>query len=71
MEGDAEVIVKTILADDVSHPKYGLMICDILILAADFRSCSFTHVKCIGNSVAHFLARRFKHGNVLEVWTLD
>lgn len=68
VEGDAKVIVKAIMADDVSHPEHGLVISDALILAADFCSCSFTHVKRIGNFVADFLDRCSKSGNELVIW---
>lgn len=68
VEGDAKVIVKAIMADDVSYPEYGLVISDAPILAAYFCSCSFTHVKRIGNFVVDFLDRCSKSGNELEIW---
>ena len=56
-EGDAEtIIIKAILASDLSHPKYGHVINDILQLSIVFSYCSFYQVKRLGNSVAHFLA---------------
>ena len=60
-EGDAEtIIIKAILASDLSHPKYGHVINDILQLYIVFSYSSFSHVKHLGNSVAHFLARSSK-----------
>lgn len=44
------------------------MISDILSEAEDFRSCNFSHVKRIGNTVAHFLAKKSVSGNELLVW---
>ena len=59
-KGDAETIIKAILASDLSHPKYGHVINDILQLSIVFSYCSFSHVKRVGNSVVHFLARSSK-----------
>ena len=41
---------------------------DVLFIASSFLVCNSTHVKCLGNSVAHFLAKRAKLGNELQVW---
>ena len=65
-EGDAEIIIKSLLARDVSHPEYGHVIQDVLFIASGFRVCNFTHVKRY--SVAHFLAKHAKLGNELQVW---
>ena len=72
VEGDSEVIIKAILAGDVAKPKYGHVINDILFVANDFRCRNFSHVKCIGNSVAHFLAKKFGYEIILGlgVWIL-
>ena len=67
-EGDAEVIIRDLLSKEVVHPKYGHVLQDSLVLANDFRICNFVHIKRVGNSVAHFLARRAKSGNELQVW---
>ena len=64
-EGDAELIIKALLGKEVHHPKYGHAIQDILVLAAEFWVCKFNHVKCLGNFVAHFLARCSKSANML------
>lgn len=55
-EGDAEVIVRTLLEKDGSHPEYGHVLNNALSIVAKFHFCMFTHVKHLGNSVAHFLA---------------
>ena len=68
VEGDAKVIIKAILAGDTANSEYGHVISDILSKAEDFRSCNFSHVKRIGNTVAHFLAKKFVSGNELQVW---
>ena len=67
-QGDAETIIKAILASDSSYLENGHVISDILQLSGVFSFCSFFHVKCLGNSVAHFLARSSKSGSELQVW---
>ena len=66
-EGDAEQIIKTLWAKEVNQPEYGHVLQDFLVLASYFRVCSFSHVKRVSNSIAHFLARRSKEGNELQV----
>ena len=67
IEGDVEVIIKAILAGVTMNLKYGHVIHDVLVLANGFRCCKFSHVKHIGNSVAHFLARKAISSNELQV----
>ena len=68
VEGDVEVIINAILIGDSKNPKYGHVIGDILVLATGLGLCNFSFVKCIGNSVAHFLARKAISGSELQVW---
>lgn len=44
------------------------MLSDVLVLATDFCVCKFSHVKRVGNSVAHYLARKCKFSDELQVW---
>ena len=67
-KGDAEVIIRALQSKEVVHPEYGHVLQDTLVLANVLRVCNFVHVKCVGNSVAHFLARRSKSSNELQVW---
>ncbi|XP_075659278.1 uncharacterized protein LOC142629195 [Castanea sativa] len=67
-EGDAKIIIKSLLARDVSHPEYGHVIQDVLFYTSGFRVYTFTHVKRLGNSIAHFLAKRAKLGTERQVW---
>ena len=67
-EGDAEQIIKALRAKEVNQLEYGHVLRDSLVLASYFRVCSFSHVKHVSNTVAHFLARRSKSGNELQVW---
>lgn len=66
-EGDAEVVIIAICKKDVSHPEYGNVIEDILVLAKEFHFSSFCLVKRSGNKVAHHLARRSNSGCELQV----
>lgn len=73
-EGDVEVIIKALLDGEMDQLEYGHVIQDNLVLTFDFRVCNFTHVKCLGNFVAYFFAKRSKLGLELQVWiksTLD
>lgn len=67
-EGHAEVIVRALLSREVEHPKYGHVLQYTHVLATDFQVCNFAHVKHLGNSIAHFLGRRPKSSNELQVW---
>ena len=67
-EGDAELIIKALWTREVNHPEYGHVIQDALVLASFFRFCSFSHVRRVSNSVAHFLARFSKSGLESQVW---
>ena len=67
-EGDAEIVTKALHEGVSNHPDFGLVINDSLRLATAFRFCHFSHVKRMGNTVAHLLARSSKSGNELQVW---
>ena len=67
-EGDVELVSKVLCAGGSNNPEFGLIINDSLSLASGFRFCNFTHVKRLGNSVAHFLARKSISGSELQVW---
>ena len=56
---------KALLVEDVSHLEFGLMLNDDLVLAVESHFCNFNHIKRLGNSIAHFLARCSKSGNEL------
>lgn len=70
MEVDVEVFTKALLVEDVSHPEFGLVLNDVLVLVTEFLFffCNFNHIKHLGNLVSHFLARRSKSGSELQVW---
>ena len=67
-KGDAEVIIKALLAMDTNRPKNGRVLNDAILLADYFHFCIFSHVKHLGNSIAHFLTKTAKSGTKLQVW---
>ena len=52
VKGDVDVIIQAIRHEDSSHPEYR-RVQDVVFLAREFQFCSFSHVKRIGNFVAH------------------
>ena len=62
------LLSKALCAGGSNHPEFGLIINDSLTLASGFCFCNFAHVKRLGNSVAHFLARKSISGSVFQVW---
>ena len=68
VEGDAEIVISALKDGSTSNLEFGHIIQDSLILANDLRLCIFSHVKRLGNTVAHYLARKAKSGNELQVW---
>ena len=67
-EEDVEIVTNALKDGGSNHPKFDHVINDSLVLASDFHFCSFSHVKRLGNLVAHFLARKSKFSNELQVW---
>ena len=68
VEGDAEIVISALKEGSTSNSEFGHIIQDSLVLANDLRLCAFSHVKRLGNIVAHYLARKAKSGNELQVW---
>ena len=68
VEGDAEIVISALKDGSTSNLEFGHIIQDPLVLANDLRLCIFSHVKRLGNTVAHYLARKAKSGNELKVW---
>ena len=68
VEGDAEIVISDLKDGRTSNSEFGHIIQDSLVLANELRFCVFSHVKRLGNTVAHYLARKVKSGNELQVW---
>ena len=56
-EEDVETVTNALKDGGSNHPKFDHVINDSLVLASDFHFYSFSHVKRLGNLVAHFLAK--------------
>ncbi|XP_075633754.1 uncharacterized protein LOC142606255 [Castanea sativa] len=67
VEGDAEIVTLALKDGSTSNPKFGHIIQDSLVLANDFHLCVFSHVRRLGNTVAHYLAKKAKSSNELQV----
>nr|XP_023894446.1 uncharacterized protein LOC112006402 [Quercus suber] len=68
VEGDAKIVISALKDGRTSNSKFGHIIQDSLVLANDLCFCIFSHVKRLGNTVAHYLARKAKSSNELQVW---
>ena len=68
VKGDAEIVISALKDGIISYPEFGHIIQDSLVLANEFRLCDFSHVRRLGNIVAHYLVRKAKSSNELQVW---
>ena len=59
-EGDSSVVINALSQGLGCFSSYGNVIDDILVLAADFQFCEFSHVKRLCNVVANVLAKKAK-----------
>ena len=67
VEGDFEVVIKAIKEKSLLSSNLGHILKDTHALSCSFSSISFHHIKRMGNSVTHRLARR-SFCNPLLVW---
>lgn len=70
-EGDSEVIFKHLTSDSDCLAAFGNLVDDSRRAAANFISCSFSHVKRKGNAVADNLAKLAKHSIAPQIWLED
>nr|POE88450.1 putative ribonuclease h protein [Quercus suber] len=68
LEGDSEVLIKSLAKGGNSLAHYGHLLADIHMLMARFSSLSLSHVKRHCNSLAHALARRASSTLDLSIW---
>lgn len=57
IESDSANTIRALQKKEVSFSPSGSILEDILQLLNLFRSCSFTHVRRVGNTAAHYLAK--------------
>ncbi|XP_075668938.1 uncharacterized protein LOC142638757 [Castanea sativa] len=70
-EGDFAVVIQAITQGNSDNLELGHIIDDIRILATDFNSSQFCHVKRNCNVVANALAKKAKDTLSLAVWLED
>ena len=70
IEGDSLRAIQAINEARPIRTMYGRVVDDIIFLPSSV-SCSFLHVKCKGNGLAHALARRAISSANLNVWLED
>ena len=68
LEGDSEVLIKSLVKGDNSLAHYGHLLADIHVLMARFSSLRLSHVRRHCNSLAHALARRASSTPNLLIW---
>ena len=68
LEGDFEVLIKSLAKGSNSLAHYGHLIVDIHVLMAWFSSLSLSHVRRHCNRLAHALARRASFTHDLSIW---
>ena len=69
LERDSETIIQALNADSTCASSFGHIIKDIRVLALDFDSICFSHVKRQGNTVANSLAKLAKFSLCPSFWT--
>ena len=68
LEGDFEVLIKSLVKGNNSLAHYGHLLADIHVLMAQFSSLRLSYVRRHCNSLAHALARRASSTPDLSIW---
>ena len=71
LEGDCEILIKSLMEDSLSVASSGLLIQDVKVIAESFQCIRFSHVCREGNKVAHNLVRHARHVIGFSVWMED
>ena len=71
LEGDSEILMKSLMDDSLSLASFRLLIQDVKTYAELFQCISFSHVHREGNDVAHNLARHACHVTSFSMWMED
>ena len=71
IEGDSEVVIKTLNRSSASSTSFGHLIRDIKCAAAAFSEIKFCHTRRQGNKVAHAIARSACNFSPFIVWMED
>ena len=71
LEGDSEAVITTLKSTKVSLTTYGHLLEFAKSTLTTSNCIAFTHIRRIGNRVAHNLAKHAKHVRGLSVWLED
>ena len=71
VEGDSEVVIKSLNSTNYSSTSFGHIVRDIKIASATFSEVIFCHTRRQGNRVAHLIARRACNFSPFNVWMKD
>lgn len=71
IKGDSLQVIKAINNTKPSKTSYGHVIDEIKLLYFSLTCCSFVHVRCEGNKLAHALVRRAVSFADTDVWLDD
>nr|XP_023875864.1 uncharacterized protein LOC111988307 [Quercus suber] len=71
LEGDLLGLIKALKAEDHNLSPLGLLVEDVKLVANNFVSLSYSHIKRSGNSVAYNLAKHAIRIPDFQVWTED
>ena len=71
LEWDSEVVINTLQSTEVSLMTYGHLLESAKSTLTTSNCIAFTHIRRIGNRVAHNLAKHARHVRGLSVWVED
>ena len=70
LEGDSKLVIKSLCSEERSLSSFGHIL-ESTKNMTEANSISFSHVRCIGNSVAYALTKYARHVNGYIVWMED
>ena len=71
IEGDSKAVINTLQSTEASLTTYGHLLESAKSTLVTSKCISFTHIRRIGNRVAHNLAKHARHVRGLSVWVED
>ena len=71
LEGDSEAVINTLRSTEPSLTTYGHLLESAKSTLVTSKCIAFTHIRRIGNRVAHNLAKHARHVRGLSVWVDD
>jgi len=71
LEGDSEAVINNLQSTEVSLTSYGHLLESAKSTLTTSKCIAFTHIRRIGNIVAHNLAKHARHVRGMSVWVED